>query len=75
MKFYTRKIINSTVSPSFYFGMNYQGLVLPGQHARHTSTVGNVKIALSDKIVLLLHSHVDFPYSLLVTCLWSFFNC
>ncbi len=27
------------------------------------STVGNVKIALSEKIALLLHPHVDVPYT------------
>ena len=29
--------------------------------------VGNVKIALSEKIELLLHRHVDVPCSLVVT--------
>ena len=33
----------------------------------HTSTVGNVTIALSEKIALLLHPHVDIPFSLVVT--------
>ena len=28
--------------------------------------VGNVKIALSENIALLLHPHVDVPYSLVV---------
>ena len=41
------------------------GRSLPGQRARHTSTVGNVNIALSEKVVLLLHAHVDFPVWLL----------
>ena len=60
--------MNSTVSPSFHFGMSHQGLaLLPGHRTRHTSTVGNVKIALSEKIVLLLHPRVDVPYSLVVT--------
>ena len=27
----------------------------------------NVKIALFEKIILLLHQHVDVPYSLVVT--------
>ena len=39
----------------------------PGQRARHTSTVRNVKIALFENIVLLLHPHVDVPYSFVVT--------
>ena len=33
---------------------------------RHTSTVGNLKIALSERIALLLHPHVDIPFSLVV---------
>ena len=48
--------------------------ILPPWHARpmpergrHTSTVRNVKMALLEKIVLLLHPHVDVPYSLVVT--------
>ena len=32
--------------------------------------VGNVKIALSEKIALLLHPHVDIPFSLVVTQLY-----
>ena len=35
--------------------------------AQHTSTVRNVKITIFEKIVLLLHPHVDVPYSLVVT--------
>ncbi len=41
----------------------------PGQPARHTSTVRNIKKALFEKIVLLVHPHVDVPYSLVVTYL------
>ena len=41
--------------------------LLSGQRARHTSTLGNVKIILSEKIVLLLDPHVDVLYSLVVT--------
>ena len=33
---------------------------------RHTSTVRNVKITLFENIVLLLHPHVDVPYSWLL---------
>ena len=40
---------------------------MPGQGARHTSAVANVKLALSENIVLLLHPHVDVPYRLIVT--------
>ena len=49
--------MNSTGSPSRYFCMDHQGLVV----ARHTSTAGNVEMALSEKIALLLHPHVDVP--------------
>ena len=40
---------------------------LPCQRARHTSTVGNGKLGISEKIALLLHPHVDVPYSFVVT--------
>ena len=33
----------------------------------HTRISDDVKIALSEKIALLLHRHVDIPYSLVVT--------
>ena len=46
-----------------HFGMHDQGLPA----ARLTSTVRNVKITLFEKIVLLLHPHVDVPYRLVVT--------
>ena len=39
----------------------------PIDSGRHTSTVGNVKIALSENIALLLNPHVDMPFSLVVT--------
>ena len=39
----------------------------PIDSGRHTSTVGNLKIALSENIALLLHPHVDIPFSLVVT--------
>ena len=69
MKFQTRKVMKSTISPYCHFGMHDQGLpaarlVCP---AYSTSTVRNVKIALFEKIILLLHPHVDVPYSLVVT--------
>ena len=37
------------------------------KRGRNTPPVGNVKIALSEKIALLLHPHVDFPCSLVVS--------
>ena len=40
---------------------------LPRHSGQHTSAVGNVIIAISENIVLLLHPHVDVPYSLVVT--------
>ena len=60
----TRKVMKSTLSPYCHFGMHDQGL--PTTSARHTSTVRNVKIALFENIVLLLHPHVDVPYSLVL---------
>ena len=54
--------MNSTVPPSLHIGMNHQG-----QRARHTSTVRNLKIAISEKIALLLHPRVDVPYSFVFT--------
>ena len=59
--------MKSTVLPSFHFSMNHQALPLPGPRARHTSTVRNVRILLSEKIVLFLHPRVDVPYSLVLT--------
>ena len=60
--------MNSTVSPSCYFGMNHQGfdaarLTWPA----YADGIENVKIGLSQKIALLLHPHVDVPFSLVVT--------
>ena len=34
---------------------------------QNTTAVGNVKIALPENIALLLHPHVDVPWSLVVT--------
>ena len=59
MKFQTRKVMKSTISPYCHFGMHDQGL--PAARLR------NIEIALFEKIVLLLHPHVDVPYSLVVT--------
>ena len=41
--------------------------ILRQLRARHTSTVRNVKIAIFENIVLLLHPHVEVPYSWVVT--------
>ena len=38
-----------------------------GPSGRHTATVGNVTISLPENIALLLHPHVDAPWSLVVT--------
>ena len=38
-----------------------------GESREVKSTVGNVKIALSEKIALLLHRQVDVPCSLVVS--------
>ena len=53
-KFQTRKVMKSTISPYCHFGMHDQGM-------------STARIALFEKIVLLLHPHVDVPYSLVVT--------
>ena len=58
----------STGLPYFQFSMNSQGfsparLTWPA----YMTTVGNVKIALPENIALLLHPHVDVPWSLVVT--------
>ena len=39
----------------------------PDKRERHTTPVGNVKIALPESIPLLLHQHVNGPWSLVVT--------
>ena len=44
-----------------------KSLPRPDLRGRHTATVGNVNIALSENIALLLHLHVDVSYSLVVT--------
>ena len=49
--------------------MNHKGFVASRPTCRHTTPVGNVKIVISQKIVLFLHPHVDVPYSLVVTSL------
>ena len=54
--------MNSTVLPSFQFGMNSKCFAA----ARLTWPVGNVKIALPEKIAILLHPHVDVPWTLVV---------
>ena len=56
--------------PSFHFGMNHQGMAaarptcsayVDGRKREHK------KLFISENIVLLLHPHVDVPYSLVVT--------
>ena len=57
--------MNSTVLPSFHFGMNSFAaarLTWPD-----TMTAGKVKIALPEMIAVLSHLHVDVPWSLVVT--------
>ena len=39
----------------------------PDKRGRHTTPVGNVKIALPESIPLLVHQHVNGPWSLVVT--------
>ena len=59
-------LMKTTISPYCHFGMIDQGLPAARLNARHRTTVRNVKISLFEKIVLLLHPHVDVPYSLVV---------
>ena len=49
------------------FSMNSQGFPRRDKHGQHTPAVGNVKLALPENIALLLHPHVDVPWSLVVT--------
>ena len=61
--------MNSTVLPHCYFGTQRQGFaaaILMWPVYGDGTTVGNVKIALSEKVALVLHPHVDVPYSLVV---------
>ena len=53
----------STGLPYLQSSMNSQGF----SPARFIWPVGNVKIALPENIALLLHPHVDVPWSLVVT--------
>ena len=59
--------MNSTVLHLATLAGTANALPRPTDSGRHTSTVGNVKTALSEKIALLLHPHVDIPFSLVVT--------
>ena len=61
--------MKSTISPYCHPGMHDQSLPATRLTCVHTSTVINVTIALFENIVLLLHPHVDVPYSLVVTLL------
>ena len=54
--------------PSRYFGTHRQCFAaFRLTWLAYSYTVGNVKIALSEKIALLVHRHVDVPCSLVVT--------
>ena len=50
--------MNSTALPSRYVGTHRQCFAAASLTCRHTAMVGNVNIALSEKIALLLHPHV-----------------
>ena len=63
----TRKITNSTVLPSFQFGMNCHGFAAARLTWPTYIDGRKLEIALSEKIALLLHRHVDVPCSLVVT--------
>ena len=63
--------MNSTVLQSFQFDELPRlrcGLNVAGMQSRPGYVDGRkLEIALSEKIALLLHRHVDVPYSLVVT--------
>ena len=59
--------MNSTELSLAILAPTANALPRPVYRGRHTATVGNVYTALSVKIALLLHPHVDVPYSLVVT--------
>ena len=56
----------STGLPYLQFSMNSEGFSRR-DYGQHTTEVGNVNIALPENIALLLHPHVDVPWSLIVT--------
>ena len=56
--------MKSTISPYCHFGMHDEGL--PAGRLTCAAYIDG-KIALFEKIVLLLQPHVDVPYSLVVT--------
>ena len=58
--------MNSKVLPSFQFGMNCQGFAAARLTWPAYVDGRNLKIALSERITLLLHGHVDVPRSLVV---------
>ena len=57
--------MNSTVLAALQFGLNCQGFAVA--RLQWPAYVDGRKIALSEKIALLLHRHVDVPCSLVVT--------
>ena len=59
--------MNSTALPSRYFGTHRQRFAAARLTWLGYAPVGNVKIALSENIALLLGRHVDVPCSLVVT--------
>ena len=58
--------MNLTALPPRYFGTHRQCFTAASLTWRHTTTVRNVNIALYQNIALLLHPHVDVPYSVVV---------
>ena len=60
-------MINSTALPYLQFGMDCQGFAAARLTWAACIDGGNLKIALSENIALLLHRHVDVPCSLVVT--------
>ena len=57
----------STALPYRYFGTHRQCFAaFRFTWLAHSAMVGNVKIALPEKIAFMLHRHVDVPCSLLL---------
>ena len=59
--------MNSTVLPSFQFGMNCQGFAAARLTLPAYEDGRKLEDSSAEKIALLLHQHVDVPCSLFVT--------
>ena len=59
--------MNSTALPYLHFGMNRQGVAAARLTWPAYDDGKKRRIALHENIALLLHPHVDVPWSLVVT--------